>query len=1135
MTHECTRSERLTTWEQLEQTARQHPDLPAVSDLKRPDLTFAELRDLHQALRALVARAGIRSGEAVAIAIENRADAAVWITALSATCRCLPIAPSMTPQVISLAFKTIGVRAVISDRPDAGTCGEGLAETDAVVLTARRDGPWHWALKGNVGPAAADHHLSGPVDVAFYLTTSGSTGLPKIVPIRHQAVAIATDRAAAGLEIAPGETTLNVMQLNHVHGLVSGVYLPWSAGACSIMPGEYGAAEFISWFATAKPTWVSTSPAIYADVLRRAGQMGTDLRQPNLRFMRCGSAALNDQLRDDILTAFGVPLLEAYGMSEALIISGVPVHDPRQGTVGRPVADEVAIFDEVGRRCGPDATGEIRVRGRTIMSGYLGDASGSEAFDGDWFKTGDIGRMDRDGFLYVQGRIGDRINMGGETVAPAEIEAAFHRIEGVRTCLCFGLPHPVLGESLAVVVIAKDGATLEVERLRMAAADHLPRAKVPTSIFLADGLPLDANGKINRRQVAAQYSAAVAQGEVAARLGGDDLDRWVLGLFRQVLRRDDLSPTDHFFDRGGTSLDATETMLRVEETLGVIVHLPLLFDAPTAHAFAATLRNRYADAVARAFPSAHVAPSGKPASDGAALRLQVRGRAISPRAEDRSHVSPLVILSAPRSGSTLLRTALAGHPGFFAPPELRLLGFETIDAWAQAHDGKFRFFRDGLVQAVISAMGCDEETARAGIEEAVAHRLPVERVYDHLQHHVGNRRIVEKSPLTALSPSALAALETRFQAPRYVVLHRNPLEVIRSYVDAGLDQVWMGDRVEDPRALAEAIWTECQTNIRDFVRTVDPRRVLTVHFEDLVIDPEEWLTRICKFARLPFDPAMLDLHDNAETRMSKGLGGSGRAIGDPKLWHHRGIDPARAGSGWSLPADARITPDARSLAAALGYGRPEGLAATPAIVRAQQSIVQGWSAAGEGELLHTIGGRRDAPPLIWCCQTLDEAQALAAALEAQTAPLPFSLSAMRSGDLLASRFDRAVEDLAEAYAVRICTLWPTGPIRLAGNCQGADVAKAVAARLCDRGRDVPLLLAVDPDFHGPLAIPVAHVFGETSHRNPFLRGDAGVSADWDRMYPRHSMDFLPCGHGQYFSGPVLSALVDILIRRLNLA
>lgn len=1126
MTDEFAPAEQLLPLDQLESMADHHGGRAAVRDLSRPHLTFAALHALSERLRRQVAAAGVAAGEALAISISNRADAAIWITALAGSCRCLPIAPSMSAGVVTMAFRALDVRAVIADAQGLGNCAEAIAATGAAVLTPQSVGPWAWEIEGRAGPVAPRHRHAEAEDVAFYLTTSGSTGLPKIVPVRHQAVALATSRAARGLDLAPGEATLNVMQLNHVHGLVSGVYLPWVAAACSIMPGEYTAADFVDWYRAAQPTWVSTSPAIYADVLRRARQGGLSLRQPRLRFLRCGSAALDDGLRAEISTAFGAPLLEAYGMSEALIIAGVPARDPRQGTVGRPVADELAVFGPDNQPCAPDGAGEIRVRGRTVMPGYVGDAAGSVVFHDGWFRTGDMGRIDADGFLHVIGRIGDRINMGGETVAPAEIEAAIRRIPGVQACLCFGLPHDTLGETIAAAVVPDEGAPLRPEDIRAEAARHLPRAKVPAKIFLMEKLPLDANGKINRRHLASTLAAKLSHSSGPDDVALDPFEAWMLELFRSMLRRPDLGPAENFFDAGGTSLDATETMLRIEQHLGVTVHLPLLFDAPTATGLALAIRERFPDMTIRLFPLAVAA--ARPAAARDAQMMDVRGPVIAPRTQDRSDTSPLIILSAPRAGSTLLRTALAGHPGFFSPPELRLLTHERMDDWARVHSGKFRFFQDGLVQAIMSATGEDEGSARAWIDRAIAARLSVERVYDHLQHAVGDRRIVEKSPHTALSPSALGALETRFRKPLYVVLRRNPVEAIRSHVAAGLDQVWMQGRVDHPRALAEAVWTESYCNISAFVQNIDPRRVLTIHFEDLVTDPDEWLTRLCKFAKRPFVPAMLDVHDQPEKRMSTGLRGSRRGAGDPSFWRGKGIDPGRAGLGHGLPADAAIAPETAVLAARFGYQKPGRKDPAP-IIAAQREMVRPWSEHGSplGDLIHTFRPETDAPPLLWICQSIHEPVALARALDILGAP-GVSLHALRSGNLLASRYDRAIEDLADAYADRIDTLWPEGAIRLAGNCQGADIAKGVARRLLARGREVPVLLAVDPDFHGPLAVPVAHIFGASSHRNPFLRPGCDPHADWEKMYPAHSVDTLPCGHGQYFSAEIVPLLAGLV-------
>ncbi|MCG6903430.1 MAG: AMP-binding protein [Rhodobacter sp.] len=1124
----------------LEELALRHGDLPALDDLFRAPLDYSALTRRIRDIRSMVAAAGIAAGARVALWMANRADAAIWLTALGESCECLPLVPTMPSGSVLQAFRALSPVALITDGSDGDTCRAAIAETGTprLVVTAKPKS-WDWTLAGRLGPPAPDHPAASANAVAYYLMTSGSTGVPKIVPVCHQAIALTTGRAADGLALRPGEAALNIMQLNHVHGLMSGVFLPWMGAGCTVMPGEYSAERFLDWYDRARPAWFSTSPAIFRDILRRAAASGQELGHEGLRFVRCGSAALDPALRADIERAFAVPVLNAYGMSEALQIAGVPAGRGPRNSVGLPLADEVGIFDGDTRLAQAGAQGEIRIRGRTVMPHYAGDPGRGQGFRDGWFETGDIGHLDVDGFLFVAGRLGDRINLGGEMLDPALIEAALQALDGIEECVCFGVPHDLLGEALSAAVVLAPSAVLDAEAVRRAARNVLPASQVPGQVHLVDAIPRDRNGKINRKEIANSF-ARPDVGDLARQGAGDTgpapdgaIETWLFDSFRRILRNDALDVNSDFFDQGGTSLDMMELLLEIEEKLGETIHLPALFNAPSVRRLAAFLARQYPAEVARITQRApHVAPGGQagPSQDlWASFRASLPGFKGPPLAQ--SSASPVFILSAPRCGSTLLRVMLAGHGQVFAPPEMRLLGFHSVDQWAARHDGAFRLFRDGLVQAVMSATDCDEAGARDWLAHAETDRRPVEHVYDHLQRNLGSRLIVDKTPHYALSAAVLKSIRNRFAAPRFLVLHRNPYEMKRSFIKARMDQLWMYGGGIDPGALAEMIWTESYSNIKAFTETLDPRRVTHLHFEDLVTDPGDTMARVCRFLRLPFDPAMLDPYADPDRRMTAGLAMGSKMIGDPQFLRHRAIDPARAGSGFTFPDRNGLAAETQALAGRNGYAREGDARPEPRALAYQRNMVRTWGGQSEALDDFVFAFNRQAPgtPILWVSQQEHEAAELSAAL----GPLQ-PLYYMRSGHLLVGRHDRGIDELAENYVRSIETRYPDGPIILGGNCQGADVARAMCRIFLARKREVALLVVVDADFTAPLDVAVAHIFGSESHRNPFLNGRDPRPA-WNTQYPEHSVDFLPCKHGYYFRGETLAILAGHLNRRIAAA
>jgi acyl-CoA synthetase (AMP-forming)/AMP-acid ligase II/acyl carrier protein len=884
-----------TVGELIADLAVRHGDLPALQDLERAPLTFAEMADRLRNIRHLVAAAGIAQDDCVGVWVRNRADAAIWLTALGETCACLPLVSSMTSDAVLQAFEGLGIKALITDGSDTETCGAAVKAFGTPRLFLDR-GPndWSWTLSGQVGASCLPHTQGRPEAIAFYLMTSGSTGSPKIVPVRHQAITLTAWRAARDLEVGRGETTLNVMQLNHVRGLVSGVFMPWMGAASTIMPGDYSAQAFLDWYWISKPTWFSVSPAIYGDLLRRAQASSTQLQHKGLRFVRCGSAALNDTLRGQIERGFGVPLLEAYGMSEALQICGTPFSDPRAGTVGRSVADDLAIFDDNGRVGTPGTTGEICIKGRTVMSHYVCGPDQGDAFRDGWFRTGDIGHLDSDGYLTVTGRLSGRINLGGEMVAPTEIENALMRIEGVSACICFGTADENNVEILCAAVALADDRTPDATDLRQAARLVLPMGKIPARFYFVDDIPRDANGKENRASIAQALTSNPAARPVPANspAQGDSIEDWLAACFCRALRLDRVTPQTDFFETGGTSLDATELVLEIETTLGEPVHLPILFEASTIERLTAFLKREYPSATALFPETTDKSPAAvqPPASGKSGQRFNAAFPVYSGGAEAVSAANPVFILSAPRCGSTLLRVMLAGHPDLFSPPEMRLLMHRTVDEWAARNDGRFRFFRDGLVQALMSSRGLNEARARDWLDDAAGRSMPVGHVFDFIQGGVGQRRIIDKSPTYALDLNLLKSIPDRFEAPKFVVLYRNPHDMKRSYVASRMDQVWMYGGPSDAGDLAEMIWNESYSNIEAFETFVDRRQVHHIHFEQLVQDPQDVMKRLSGFLGVQYDPKTVAPYGEDENRMVDGLNSAAKMIGDPRFKQRASID-----------------------------------------------------------------------------------------------------------------------------------------------------------------------------------------------------------------------------------------------------
>jgi oxalate---CoA ligase len=288
--------------------------------------------------------------------------------------------------------------------------------------------------------------------------------------------------------------------------------------------------------------------------------------------------------------AFGVPVIEAYGMTEAgsLVTSNpLPPGVRKLRSVGLPVGEPIAVLDKEGRRLGPGEAGEIAIRGANVMSGYEHNPEANRlAFTDGWFRTGDEGRLDEDGYLYVIGRTKEIINRGGSKVSPAEIDDVLTGHPAVRLAVAFGLPHPSLGEDVAVAVVPRAGASVGERELREFAAERLADFKVPSRVFTVADVPKSPTGKVQRLKLAELLSVPARQ---PVREPRGPLEKQIAQVWAQILDREDVGLEENFFDLGGNSLLMARASARLGEALGRELPVVVLTMYPSVSALAAHL------------------------------------------------------------------------------------------------------------------------------------------------------------------------------------------------------------------------------------------------------------------------------------------------------------------------------------------------------------------------------------------------------------------------------------------------------------------------------------------------------------------------------------------------------------------
>ncbi|MBM3458555.1 MAG: AMP-binding protein, partial [Armatimonadetes bacterium] len=295
--------------------------------------------------------------------------------------------------------------------------------------------------------------------------------------------------------------------LFHVHGLVASTLATLGSGGTVVAPARFHPLRFWPVVEGEGATWYSAVPTIHQLLLSRLREGERPAGAASLRFVRSCSSALAAETMLQLESRLGVPVLEAYGMTEAShqMASNPLPPDPRlPGSVGRGTGVAVAIMDEAGELLPTGTTGEVVIQGPNVTPGYESNpAANAASFTNGWFRTGDLGALDAAGYLTLLGRIKELINRGGEKISPREIDEVLLQHPAVAEAVSFGMPHATWGEEVAAAVVLQ-GEANEAELQRHCRA-HLAEFKCPRKIYLVEAIPRTATGKVQRRHVAAAF------------------------------------------------------------------------------------------------------------------------------------------------------------------------------------------------------------------------------------------------------------------------------------------------------------------------------------------------------------------------------------------------------------------------------------------------------------------------------------------------------------------------------------------------------------------------------------------------------------------------------------------------------
>jgi amino acid adenylation domain-containing protein len=614
---------------------------------------------------------GLGPQDVVAVVIPNGPEMASAFLGVASGAICAPLNPGYTGEEFRFYLEDLGARALVLPAGfESAARDAAAAEGVEVVELVTGDAAGRFELGGaGTGGAAGDALVAPrPDDVALVLHTSGTTSRPKQVPLTHRNLCTSAANIVDTLRLTPQDRCLNVMPLFHIHGLVAALLGSLAARGSLVCTPGFDPVAFAGWLEDFGPTWWTAVPTIHQAVLSATADGVAP--QPRLRFLRSSSAALPPSVLAALEDRFGVPVVEAYGMTEAahqMASNPLPPGERRPGSVGVAAGPEVAVMDEAGTLLPVGAVGEIVIRGENVTAGYLSnDEANVSAFSGGWFRTGDQGVLDEAGYLTITGRLKELINRGGEKIAPREVDDALLEHPAVAQAVTFAVPHPTLGEDVAAGVVPVGDASLDEDQLRRFVGERLAAFKVPRRIVVLAELPKGPTGKLQRIGLAerlglgadADASGPLGPGSASAPWVGDppanELEREVAGLWSGVLGGVAVGRDVDFVVAGGDSLAAMALLAQVQRRFGVELGVRQFFDdASTIAAMAELLGRRGPGA------SAPTPPAATPAA-----------------AE--------VVLSFTQEQLWLQEMLFPGTAAYNVPLALRLRGSLEVDAFAGA-------------------------------------------------------------------------------------------------------------------------------------------------------------------------------------------------------------------------------------------------------------------------------------------------------------------------------------------------------------------------------------------------------------------------------------------------------------------
>lgn len=760
-----------------------------------------------------------------------------------------------------------------------------------------------------------------PAQNAYIIYTSGTTGIPKGCIVKHENVVrlIVNDHNPFDFNIRDKWTIVHSFGFDFS---VWEVYGPLLTGGTAVIIGLQDIQDvkifnhLLSKFAISV---LNQTPLAFYNLIEEQSRNKENVLDKHLRYVCFGGEKLELKHLEQwakIYSLKNISLVNMYGITETTVhvtfhlltdneLSPDYIHNP----IGKPLPETTLYVLENDLSPSPYfVEGELFVGGTGVSNGYLNrpELTNSRFLINPFnkseiiYKSGDLGFRDLEGNVYYKGRADSQIKLRGFRIEIGEIEANLLKIELIEKVIV--LDKKDSKDELFLIAFFTSSHKIDGDYIRRELHKKVPEYMIPRYFHQIKEFPITSTGKVDREKLL-NIKLEIKR-DNQNNQPQNQLQHQLVSIWKEVLEINDVGINDNFFDIGGDSIKGMRVINKIQDKLEEIVHVASLFEFPTIYEFSKNLE------------SYREKETYKLDNEKLNEYKEILKYKLKPIEIENKLKLAVFILSPHRSGSTLLRVILAGHSNLFAPPELELLNYNNLTE--RSNELATNYMSEGLIRALMELSHCNAEDAIRTVESWTEQDINNIEVYKYLQDLSASKILVDKTPSYAFDIEVLNRMEKYFDKVKYIHLIRHPNAVIKSMVEAKIDQVLAAKTECSITELGEILWNICHKNILEFLGNIPDNRKHTVSYESLVQNPERIVKDICNFLEIGYESQMLDIYDDSKSRITDGIYSESKMIGDVKFFTHNKINPGPA-NNWKNAESIELSEISIDLATKLGY------------------------------------------------------------------------------------------------------------------------------------------------------------------------------------------------------------------------